>query len=35
MVNGQVIFDFQEILIDEINDDFGNWYLVKILDLDS
>lgn len=35
MVKGQVIFDFQEALLDELNDDFGNWYLVKILDPDS
>lgn len=35
MVKDQVIFDFQEVLLDELNDDFGNWYLVKVLDHDS
>lgn len=35
MGKSQVTFDFQEVLLDELNDDFGNWYLVKVLDPDS
>lgn len=31
MGKGQVVFYFQEALLDELNDDFGNWYLVKNL----
>ena len=32
MGNGQLVFDFQEVLIDGVSDDFDHWYLLKILE---
>ena len=33
MGRGQLIFDFQEILVDGTSDSFDHWYLVKLLQL--
>ena len=33
MGSGQLVFDFQETLVDGVSDSFDHWYLVKLLEL--